>query len=111
MLVTQHQIMYGLSGNKIELKENWIAGFKPGSKPEEPYSSELFKELKEASRSSIEVFPKEYNNGKFDKFKPFETLYGNLIRNIDEAIIFNNVHENIHLGMILSLRRAVQHRQ
>jgi hypothetical protein len=108
-VVCQHLMIYGLTGNEIVLPPAWTSLFKRGSKPEGAYSQELLLEIKEASLNSLADIQSDYSSGKFENYKPFQTMFGNLVSNIDEAIVFNNVHENIHLGIILSLRRAVNH--
>jgi hypothetical protein len=49
----------------------------------------------------------DYQHGVFKSYKEYPTSYGFELKSIDDAIIFNNVHESLHLGTIMALKKLV----
>ena len=43
---------------------------------------------------------RDYKNLKKTEFKPYETSTGFMIKDLDSAIAFSNVHDGIHIGQI-----------
>jgi len=49
----------------------------------------------------------DYFSGKFVEFQRYPTSYGYELQNIEEAILFNNIHEALHLGYMMSMRKTL----
>ena len=50
----------------------------------------------------------DYENGIFKNYSPYETSFGITLNSIEEVIAFNNVHESLHLGYIMSMSKNLQ---
>jgi predicted ribosome quality control (RQC) complex YloA/Tae2 family protein len=56
----------------------------------------------------VDELIEDYYGKRFGKaFQPYETSYGLKLNTIEEAIRFNNVHEAMHLGYMMSQRRSL----
>ena len=107
VVVTQQLLYYGLSGLPIKMDNSIVDKYRKGSKPTDFIDLEEFKMLKKASIELYKQTVLDYENGIFTNFKVYPTSFGITLNNIDDAIVFNNVHENIHLGSIMALKRLV----
>ena len=105
--VTQQLLCYRLSGLPLAVDDAWVEMFGKGSKPADwtdpPEYSSLFAPLTELAAK----FETDYREGIFKEFQPYKTSAGIELNTIDEAVTFNNLHEGIHLGYAMALRRAL----
>ena len=51
------------------------------------------------------VLKADYEKGLFKDFKPYATSFGMELAAIEDAILFNNAHEAMHLGTMLAIRK------
>lgn len=107
VVITQQLLYYGLSGLPIKMDNAIVDKYRKGSKPGELIDLEEFKMLKNASIAFCKQTVLDYENGVFEHFKPYPTSFGITLNNIEDTITFNNVHENIHLGSIMALKKLV----
>lgn len=107
LIVTQQLLCYNLSGLPMYVSEEMVALFKKGTTPEKAITSIEFEKIKEQFISIIDQFEKDYKEGIFKDFNEYTTSVNVTLKDIDSAIAFNDYHEGIHLGIILSLRKLV----
>lgn len=107
-LVTQQLLCYRLSGLEVNYDEEFIEGFKKGSKASsDSVSSEKISWLISELESSVIKMKEDYENGLFKSFKEYPTSYGVSLNSSEEAIQFNVVHEGLHLGYMMAMRKAL----
>jgi hypothetical protein len=106
-VITQQLLYYGLSNLPIKMDKAIVDKYRKGSKPADFTDLEEFKMLKNASIEFCKQTVLDYENGVFKKFKTYPTSFGITLNNIEDVITFNNVHENIHLGSIMALKKLV----
>ncbi|GAB3343441.1 DinB family protein [Marivirga atlantica] len=106
IIATQNILCYKLSGLPFSIDEDIIEryrkGTKPGSIDNVTTEKELLIDLAQASSDQLE---KDLGMGIFKTFTPYETSFGRKLNSIEDAVVFNNVHEGMHLGVIMSLRK------
>ncbi len=107
ILVTQQLLTYNLSGNKIKIAISLVDEFRKGSIPSKVYSEEEITEMKEEFVEVIDFTELDFENGTFSQFSPYETSFGVTLNSIQDAIEFNNVHEGLHMGLIMAMRKLV----
>jgi len=49
----------------------------------------------------------DYDAGIFVGYQSYLTSAGVQLESVEDAIVFNNYHEGIHLGYLLGLRKAL----
>lgn len=106
ILVTQQLLMYGLSGLDTNLDVDIVSAFRKGSKAN-TCSHKLIIKICDQYLSSAQLAREDYHKGLFKKFSSYPTSYGVTLNTIEDAIMFNNVHENIHLGYMMAQKRLV----
>jgi hypothetical protein len=107
VIATQQLLCYGLSGNKTFVSNELITAYRKGTKPEGFVSKEAYDELKKLSEASLLQMEKDYAAGLFNEYKAYPTSFGVTLSEIEEAIMFNNVHEGMHLGYCIALRKVL----
>lgn len=107
LVVTQQLLHYRLSGKDCLISEELIEANRKGTAPNSAFSQEEFDEILELLKTLPDKMEKDYNAGIFTQYKEYPTSTGFVLDSIDSAIAFNNFHESLHLGVIMSLRKLV----
>ena len=107
VVVTQQLLVYKLSGLPMMVSDEIIEKYKKGSKPEHNVTQAELDEIKSLLFSTIEKTKDDYEKGIFKNFQEYPTSTGFVLKNIEDAIAFNNFHEGLHIGILMSLRKLV----
>ncbi|WP_236974339.1 DinB family protein [Membranihabitans maritimus] len=109
LVVTQQLICYYFSGLPLEINKDLVNKYRKGSTPSEsqPMSREEWEYFKNLFLSNVQTTKEDYQKGKFENYKSYTTSLELTINTIEDAINFNNVHEGLHLGYILALKRVI----
>ena len=107
ILVTQQLLVYANSGSKPVIPNELIALFRKGTSPENPVTKEQLNEILNYLDSTITQTETDLLNDLFGPYKEYETSYGVILRTVEQAITFNNMHEALHLGYIMSMKHAL----
>lgn len=107
VVVTQQLLCYKLSGLPLYINDNMVANFAKGSLPSPNFEREDFEHIKKELLRMPDLLESDYQRGIFSNFNTYPTSFGYYLNSIDDAILFNNVHEGMHLGYLMALKRAV----
>lgn len=107
ILVTQQLLVYSLSDVTPKISQERIDTFRKGAKPERKISKAEVLSILEEFKNTVDQAEVDYKNGLFKTFKEYPTSYGLTLQSTDDAIIFNNIHEALHLGYILAMKRVI----
>ncbi|WBX71363.1 DinB family protein [Tenacibaculum retecalamus] len=107
LVVTQQLLNYKLSGLNCLASDELIETYKKGTLPTETFTEEEFEEVKELLVGLPDTLQEDYEAGIFTEFNEYETSLGFTLDSIETAISFNNLHEGIHLGIIMALTKLV----
>lgn len=107
VVVTQQLLVYGLTGNEMKVQKEMIEKYRKGTKPQEAVSESEINHILELLISSSDQCEKDYDAGLFKKCRQYPTSYGFEINSVEDAILFNNIHESMHLGNLLSMRKLI----
>lgn len=106
--VTQQLLCYQLSGLPVGIPDEVVAAFRKGSSPADWKARPDVRGIIADFVTRAETLRDDYRAGRFTRFEPYTTSAGIELRSIEDAIQFNNVHEGIHLGYVMALRRAIR---
>lgn len=104
---TQQVLVYKLSGLPMMVSEEFINKYKKGTKPEGDVSQAEVDEIRTLLSTTLEQVQKDFANGIFQNYMEYTTSMGFTLKNIDGALDFNNYHEGIHTGIVMSIRKFV----
>ena len=108
LLVTQQLLCYKLSGNEMTLSNDIIEAFRKGTAVESGQEKLISKEaLIKALLEQPEQIKKDFQKGLFKKYTQYPTSFGVELNSIEDAIAFNNIHEGLHLGYMMAMRKSL----
>ncbi|WP_194851792.1 DinB family protein [Nonlabens antarcticus] len=107
-MVTQQGLTYGLSDLDLLIPKETVLQFKHGTQPEQDVNREEIENFKKQLKPLLEDTIRDYRAEKFEGFKEYTTSTGYALKNIDDAINLVNIHEGIHLGYAMALKRALK---
>lgn len=106
-LVTQQLLTYNLADKEIKLPPDWIENYKKGSVPVFEIGQVEVDYIKQKLIETVNQLEIDYNNNLFDEFKEYPTSFNFMLKNIEDAIMYNILHEGLHYGYILALQKLV----
>lgn len=104
---SQQVLVYKLSGLPTLASDEFIAKYKKGTKPEGDVSQEEVLEIKELLSKTAKQTEKDLKDQLFVNYNEYTTSMGFTLKNVQDALNFNNYHEGIHTGIIMSIRKLV----
>mgnify|MGYP001547449540 CR=1 FL=1 len=107
IVVTQQLLHYRLTGKDCLVSDEWIELYRKGTAPTKVMSQEEFDEVLALLKALPDTLEEDYNAGIFTEYTEYPTSTGFVLDSIDTAISFNNMHESLHLGVIMSLKKLV----
>jgi len=107
LVVTQQLLCYKLAGLKCLISDEMITSFQKGTAPTYTISEAEFKEIKTLFLALPEKLTADYEKGIFTEYNEYTTSVAVTLKNINDALTFNLLHEGIHLGIILQLKKFV----
>jgi len=107
-LVVTHQLLcYKNSGLNILVTQEMVENYQKGTIPTNKMTQDELEYVKEQMLTLVDTFERDYRANIFREYKAYPTSANVTLNNIDDAFQFNNYHEGIHLGIILSLKKHV----
>jgi hypothetical protein len=106
-VASQQVLIYKLSGLPMMVSEEFVAKYRKGTKPEGEISQAEVDEIRILLSSTLDQVQKDFANNIFVNYTEYPTSLGFVLKNIDGALNFNNYHEGIHTGIIMSIRKFV----
>ncbi|TXE08853.1 DinB family protein [Algoriphagus aquimarinus] len=107
VIVVQQRLVYGLSGLPLNVSEELFQKYKPGTKPESDETQETVELFQELLISPIDQTIADFESGKFQNYNEYTTSKGFHLASAADAITFNNYHEALHLGTMVSLLKFI----
>ena len=106
-IATQQVLIYRLSNTTPCVDDDFINTFKKGTKPKKSFSGKEIEEIKPLLISTVTKLEEDVKKNIFGNYETYTTSYNITLNSTLEAIEFNNVHEALHLGYIMALKKAV----
>jgi DinB superfamily len=108
IIVTQQLLIYKGSNTMMYVSEDLVNQYKSGTKPKGTISQNEVFELKEHLISLIEKTKGDFEKGIFTtSYNERTTGTGFHLASINDAFEFNNYHEGMHLGYMMSIKKFV----
>lgn len=107
VIVAQQGLVYKSTGLEAHVSDEMFGKYGIGTKPDKPVGAEEIMEMKKLLIDLIAQTESDYNSGKFISFHERTTKTGFHLSSVEDAIVFNNYHEGLHLGYMMSIRKFV----
>ncbi|WP_025762155.1 DinB family protein [Dyadobacter tibetensis] len=107
-IIAVHQLLiYKASGLPPYVSREFIKAYKMGSKPESTVSLNDIAAIRTYLLQSLAWMEEDLGRDRFVTYSSLTTSTGFTMTSLPEAIQFNNYHEALHLGQMLSMKRFV----
>ncbi|CAD0001109.1 DinB family protein [Flavobacterium chungangense] len=106
-IAAQQSLVYKLSGLPSKVSEDFITRYSKGTKPEGDVSQAEVDEIRRLLSETLHQVQKDYADKIFVNYREYTTSMGFTLRNVEDALSFNNYHEGTHTGIIMSIRKFV----
>ena len=107
VIVAQQRLVYAVSGLDMNIPNELLQRFKPGTKPTTFIEKEELDYFKDLLISLTDKTIKDYEAGRFAAYTPFTTGTGFHLASVEDAIVFNNYHEGLHLGYMMCIQKFI----
>lgn len=107
LIATQQIIHYGLSGLESIVPQELLDIYRKGTNAAAG-NEQSFDAIWPFLEKAPDQLQEDYDAGAFETFTTYETSTGIVLHNINEAILFNNTHEGIHLGYMMAMRKQLR---
>ena len=84
-----------------------IEKYKKGTIASGTISKSEIEEIKILLIKTVDWLEEDFSNGIFKSFDEYPTSYNVTLNSTEDAINFNNVHEGLHLGYIMAMKKMV----
>lgn len=107
IIVSQQVLCYKLAGLPLKIDESYILKYSKGTKPEKFIDENELQFLKEKSAEFIDKLVVDIEQELFNNFINYTTSFNVELNSISDAVKFLPVHEGLHLGYAMALKRMV----
>ncbi len=105
IVTAQQGLCNRLSGVEPDAPAELTAPFNKGTRPEGFISQETIDQFKEYAVTCIDELERGLAENVFVQYKSYTTSYGYTLNNIEDAIRFVMVHDALHLGYAMAIRK------
>ena len=107
VVVTHQLLVYKLSGLPMLISDELVDKYKKGSKPEQAATQEEVGQIKALIFDLVDQTQADYGSGVFTQFTEYPTSSGFILKNVKHAMAYNNFHEGLHLGIMMSMKKIL----
>jgi hypothetical protein len=107
VIVSQQKLVYALSGLPTNIPDSMFEKYQNGSRPDGKATQAEVDEIQKLLLEMVEKTKSDFEAGIFKEFHPYQTKTGFYLGTFTEAIAFNNYHEGIHLGIMMSIKKYI----
>ena len=107
IILAQQGLVYKGAGMQLQVPADMVGKYGIGTKPDEPVTAGELEELKSLLIDIAVQTESDYYQGKFVSYQERTTSSGFHLGSVEDAIVFNNLHEGLHMGYINSIRKFV----
>ena len=105
VIITQQLLVYGLSGLPLKVNQELVEKYRKGSRPHQSATQEEYDHLMGLFEKLPNQAKIDYGTGLFKNYKTYTTSYNITLNSTEEGILFNNMHEALHLGTMLAIKK------
>ncbi|MCV9932020.1 DinB family protein [Flavobacterium sp. LS1R47] len=107
VIVTQQLLVYKLSGLPMMVSDELVDKYRKGTKPDGAISQTELDEIKSLLFETINQTEADYNAKVFKSYNELTTSLGFTLNDIEDALPFNNYHEALHVGIMMSIQKFI----
>jgi hypothetical protein len=107
-VVTQQALVYRLAGLPMLVSDDLVETYKKGTEAKDTFLKGFREEIILTSFSCLEKLQKDIQTPEiFSNYTSYPTSFGIELKDFESALLFNNIHESLHLGYAMAMRKLV----
>jgi len=106
-IVTQQILCYKLANLPLKIDESYLLKYSKGTKPEKFLDDNELAFLKQQAVSLMDELVVDMEKDVFNNFSSYTTSFNVVLNSIDDAVKFLVMHEGLHLGYAMALKKIV----
>jgi hypothetical protein len=87
------------------VSDELVQNYMKGTKPEHIATQSEVDEIKSLLSKTIDQTKGDFDNKIFKSYQEYPTSTGFVIKNVEDAMAFNNFHEGLHIGIMMCLKK------
>lgn len=108
MVSTHRGLVYQLNGAGNDMEKEFVLKFKKGSVPESDITQLEWDFILQKLISQVDDLERDLANEEmWGDTHEYATSYNYTITSLEEGVKFSNLHQALHLGYIMALKRSV----
>ncbi len=107
VIATAELVTYGLGGHPLPSGLEFVNRYRKGTRPEGQADQREIDFIRHQLLAGHTRMVEDFQRLDWSAYRPYTTSFGSSFSSIEEAVTFNNLHEAMHLGSVLVLRRWV----
>jgi hypothetical protein len=107
IIVVQQVLVYKLAGLPMMISDEMVEKYKKGTKPEHIATQAEVDEIQILLIETINQTESDLENKIFTNYQEYPTSAGIVLKSASDAIAFNDFHEGMHIGVIMSIRKFI----
>ena len=108
VIVSQQILCYKLAGLPLKLDDTFVSKYSKGTKPEAFINDTELIFLKQQAVSLIDELVVDLEKGIFTSYTNYTTSFNVKLNSVKDAVKFIAMHEGLHLGYAMALKRIVK---
>jgi predicted transcriptional regulator len=107
VIVSQQILCYKLAGLPMKIDASYVSKYSKGTKPETFLDERELEFLKSQSINLINELVEDIQKNIFTSYNTYTTSFNVELNSVDDAVKFITMHEGLHLGYAMALKRIV----
>lgn len=107
IIVAQQVLVYKLSALPMMISDTMVEKYKNGSRPEQDITQSELDEIKQLLFDTIHKMNSDYQKGCFKEYNEYTTSIGFNLKSAEEAMVYNNFHEGLHVGVMMTIKKFI----
>lgn len=105
--VTTCLLTRGLAGLDLGLDADFVTQNRKGTSPADWSEAPSWSTVRDLLTSTADWVADDFAHNRHENFQVYPTSFGLELSSAEQALQFNNVHDGIHLGVILAYKHLV----
>jgi hypothetical protein len=108
MVATHSGLVYQLNGAPGQFEKEFVLKFKKGSVPESDITQSEWDFILDKLITQVDDLEKDLTNQElWGSNHEYATSYNYTITSLEESVRFSNLHQALHLGYVMALKRSI----
>lgn len=107
IVVSQQVLCYERANVAVKISDDLLSRYRKGRKPEKFIAQEEVEKLKKLCLKLLTILEEDIQNPLFNDYETVTVHYGATLNSIHDAVNFFSLHDGVHYGYAMAIRKAL----